>query len=681
MKQVSRFVCGLCLGIVVVAGAACANDFTNEPPVPTCAAPGCPAGTVSGVVRSDDGSVTGLWGSPAGSGQIQFMVNVQDDGVVASFGVPGETPMLVVNLADTETGFVIWGDAMVDGNGDPDSTEAAALDAIAANADLVASLAAVPLELGCGDVELTEAEMAALILPWQMLLKYRTDNRLTTVKVQADGSSCAYYQTFTEIPSGLKVPTGLLLSYEHPLPSAFNYYPLDDYGAFEVESQSVTGAIVAAEGPCNSKCRGACGADCSKNNCTETVDGECVKSAGLNTGELRRTVTEDCGLHQGCIDHDDCYDACNVNYDCGKNWGMFGCLRGCDGAAVKAWGVSNTQSWARGYGPFERREIFDIVTVSTDFETCPLEVDTTDKLPGRIYLGTTPSGESGFLSMGLFTVWPNDGKYDLVSARPVDGVAISPNSKILAAGILQLNDMPPYLGLYDASEPTEVTPMEGVGNLTPGETTNAQLTGPTFVNDDLIVVSDTGMLRMWDMKKKIGSKKIWDGWYSSAQANGTSALVVETSAGFRGIMDVNQSAYGDYDPWNLDPTVIQFQNEDPAHLWTVKGTENDWIRPKFSPDGNRLAFLDTSDQTVVHDARITTGGEVTDHLTYTGPGGKIKAVAWSPDGAWLVFAVIGEASAGGGLYVTEQGKIGGTAKRVLEEDLTSIWHIDLAWGL
>jgi hypothetical protein len=300
------------------------------------------------------------------------------------------------------------------------------------------------------------------------------------------------------------------------------------------------------------------------------------------------------------------------------------------------------------------------------------------KYGGRIFLGTTPSGEPGSLGMGLFRIYPDEGQYDMVSPRPIDGVAVSPNGKLLAVGYLNLNDSPPYLAMFDISDTAGVKPLDGVFQLTPGVGGNDQLTGPAFVTDDLLVVSHVGDLRMYRISEKKGSLKVASGWRSTASP-GTHAMVVETDSGLRGIMDVTKSTYKNYDPWDLDPTHIQFQDEDPTKVWAVKGGE-DGIAPKFSPDGKRLAFLRKADKTVVHDARLTVGGEVTDDLTYAGPGGKIGAVAWSPDGKWLAFAVLAAEGAGGGVWVMEQGKWSGQPVKLLGANLANTWIADMAWS-
>jgi Domain of unknown function (DUF4157) len=92
-----------------------------------------------------------------------------------------------------------------------------------------------------------------------------------------------------------------------------------------------------------SLCRGACGADCPK-TCTKAPTQ--TFSVPDSTGACHATCTYDglhCGSHQGCREHDACYDAANGFLE----------HRVCDGAAIKKYGLMKAQSWARGHGPYD----------------------------------------------------------------------------------------------------------------------------------------------------------------------------------------------------------------------------------------------------------------------------------------------------------------------------------------
>jgi len=78
------------------------------------------------------------------------------------------------------------------------------------------------------------------------------------------------------------------------------------------------------------QCRGACGAGCPE-SCAETVAYECLDSA-----QLRRVVTYECGTHQGCRVHDDCLDACLQSGASGGN-----CQAECDAKVMQRFGFES----------------------------------------------------------------------------------------------------------------------------------------------------------------------------------------------------------------------------------------------------------------------------------------------------------------------------------------------------
>lgn len=92
-----------------------------------------------------------------------------------------------------------------------------------------------------------------------------------------------------------------------------------------------------------SLCRGACGPDCPSTCTAATVMSFSVPDS---TGRCHSTCTYTglrCGSHQGCREHDDCYDAAD---------GWRAHLR-CDATAVGKYGMRNTNSWRTGGGPYD----------------------------------------------------------------------------------------------------------------------------------------------------------------------------------------------------------------------------------------------------------------------------------------------------------------------------------------
>ena len=100
----------------------------------------------------------------------------------------------------------------------------------------------------------------------------------------------------------------------------------------------------------------------------------------------------DCGLHEGCIEHDLCYDACNVFLGC-ETWLAALCRHGwnfpsvtgevsmCDETAIINYGPVDPVLWARGYGPQPSREFFvypnETLEKTGNLIMCP--VDDADK--------------------------------------------------------------------------------------------------------------------------------------------------------------------------------------------------------------------------------------------------------------------------------------------------------------
>jgi hypothetical protein len=201
------------------------------------------------------------------------------------------------------------------------------------------------------------------------------------------------------------LPSIVQMSTAAPVPVVVGYFPFDEEGAAEKTASRPAGTQVAcldqfparmaglpatrgdgrapaadeAEipfneyGPCDAMCRGACGADCHPENCKETVHTMCEKDGmGRYTGMEIRVISYTCGAHEGCIEHDLCYDACNVSFGC-DTWAAAFCRHAehagplldpslptlCDQHAIQKYGLSNTSQWVQGQGPQPIVRIFD----------------------------------------------------------------------------------------------------------------------------------------------------------------------------------------------------------------------------------------------------------------------------------------------------------------------------------
>lgn len=235
-------------------------------------------------------------------------------------------------------------------------------------------------------------ELAVALVPLQLGLKYATLDPLSGVADLFWSAGCGVLAgaspTATSTP---RCPGPILLSAEAPLPVVLGFFPFDGEGAGSgivslAPAMARRNCAVAAypgdasRGACDSLCRGACGADCEPNNCQRGEHATCeLGPDGLNNGTRITWGDYDCGVHQGCIDHDDCYDQCNDVWGC-TGAGAFlaaACRHGpgpttCDGQAWNIWGTADVLLWWKGYGDFSSRRTFSYAEAQErDPVNCP----------------------------------------------------------------------------------------------------------------------------------------------------------------------------------------------------------------------------------------------------------------------------------------------------------------------
>src|SRR5690606_6745611 len=95
-------------------------------------------------------------------------------------------------------------------------------------------LARIPLDLAClpGAEALDPAIGAALVLPWQVLLKYQPDGEIPTPPEAAAASTCRHLAPPTGAVDAQRSPAATLLALtrEQPFAMAVGYLPLDGEG-------------------------------------------------------------------------------------------------------------------------------------------------------------------------------------------------------------------------------------------------------------------------------------------------------------------------------------------------------------------------------------------------------------------------------------------------------------------
>jgi hypothetical protein len=276
--------------------------------------------------------------------QTDFEVTRSSSGRVQARFFTADGCALTSSIESDGTGAIEWGGQTLSGNGNLSPQQRQTLDDLQKSV-LLNPLVGIPHQLGCRN-DVSREELAAVLLPWQLMLKF--DSAPSTRGQGLEGLDtmgvCRYFTTV----GGFSQPAGgpLQLGPSMRFPSTFAIFPLDAVGATESSSSPLEGDLV---GSCGSLCRGACGEDCTLRNCKRTTTTECAADGGVDLA----VTTFKCGVHKGCVDHDNCYDACNLSKGCNTVAAAF-CRKGCDVAAGQEWGIMDGVSWARGGGPYMR---------------------------------------------------------------------------------------------------------------------------------------------------------------------------------------------------------------------------------------------------------------------------------------------------------------------------------------
>jgi hypothetical protein len=385
------------------------------------------AGRLSFSPRAADGSVSGKYrlAKVTGGGAVRFTVTADGFATFQLEGSPA-SETLAVALRDEVTATMTWAGVTLDGMGELTPREQVAMDnLLTRSSHLSNGLSMIPLDMACqGDALIDDKQVAALLFPVQMRIKYLTAGRQALAVDLIARSVCNYA---SQEEGKAEQPSLIQLTPAMPVPVVLGYFPFDEVGAKQppvslapwpdtaclsfaaVMAPAVPSPLIASDsgpeaapatvrdvvGPCSALCRGACGPSCTPNNCTRTRESECEKDEqGQNTGTVIFIDKFNCGLHQGCIDHDACYDQCNGTFGCGT-WEAAYCRHGrsatlatyladtliwgyswCDEAAVGRWGFLDSAGWVRGYGPQPIRQDFEYTGGSLYApERCPIVAD------------------------------------------------------------------------------------------------------------------------------------------------------------------------------------------------------------------------------------------------------------------------------------------------------------------
>jgi hypothetical protein len=358
-------------------------------------------GMVEGIYRDDQGQKIEFFAGESGHANLLLFSNkdARPVGLYVS-SVDSVDASMRLNYYDTSGN---WHTVTTDGLGALTAEEQTAL-ADLMNVGLIDSLMLLPLDLACqGEDQVSPAQVAALLYPAQMLFKYQITDRAAMAEKLMSLSQCDYGDREDITTTSL---SQILFTPANPVPVVLGYFPFDPEGAVD---PSITGAggakmacldasfwpagaetanllalnrlpasdsIIGQYGPCEAKCRGACGPDCTINNCTLKTESRCEKDDdGTNTGSWSMFHIYTCGLHPACIKHDACYDECNRRYGCGTWAASFckhsvtlvtapfeyfsGSYLSCDSTTLIEEDPANVKDWVRGYGPKTKTQVFE----------------------------------------------------------------------------------------------------------------------------------------------------------------------------------------------------------------------------------------------------------------------------------------------------------------------------------
>lgn len=370
-------------------------------------------GGLQDVSRDQDGTVSGTYLYPYSLDfqEVVFSVTADGEASIALKGSPEEE--LSISMGSITNASMSWNGSTMDGYGSLSPAEQAALEELMSS-DLEYALNEIALDLGCLEEETVDpGQVASLLFPLQMKFKYMVSDRQAAAQSVAVRSDCRYHVASSAAP---RISSVIELNAANPVPVVFGYFPFDNEGALEPAVSLPEGARLAClhpdsqalswppganastasparmdeYGACGAMCRGACGPDCIRSNCSMETELRCVEDEQLRyTGMVTQVIRYTCGMHQGCIDHDACYDACNEEYGC-STWSASFCRHGqlqgatatfesayCDQRAIEEHGYSSSLLWMRGYGDQPMTETFEYTDtdfqVYEDTDLCPAD--------------------------------------------------------------------------------------------------------------------------------------------------------------------------------------------------------------------------------------------------------------------------------------------------------------------
>lgn len=154
-----------------------------------------------------------------------------EDGITGSaeFSLPGSDELLTVTI-DGENAYLDWAGVRLDGYGKLTDDESVALRDLSIH-PMARAITMVALDLGCRDEiqQLDSATFAALLFPWQVILKYEVADRGRAIPHFLAESSC-HFTGFSESDSSKPLNVAVLWDNNHPIPATPFVFPFDGDG-------------------------------------------------------------------------------------------------------------------------------------------------------------------------------------------------------------------------------------------------------------------------------------------------------------------------------------------------------------------------------------------------------------------------------------------------------------------
>lgn len=202
-----------------------------EEPAPE---PEAPAGDRKPAVRLDYAVHDGGRRVEGSFGDLRFEASAGEDGGAEARFWMADAPddALQVAIASEREGRVDWAGQGFDGRGALAPEATAVLESLAAG-PMFPGLARIPLDFACRPEAETvpPALGAALLMPWQLLLKYAIDQPAEAARTTALRADCAYFDRRQPgSPLAVPYPHLVSLSHEERIPVAVPFLPFDGKG-------------------------------------------------------------------------------------------------------------------------------------------------------------------------------------------------------------------------------------------------------------------------------------------------------------------------------------------------------------------------------------------------------------------------------------------------------------------